>query len=285
MRQTVGVALYYWFMWWLVIEETGDMDSGVNPWTWNNRFEDLLLELSTGLFRPDAASLLSHQLWRTHTDHTSAMAGVIWFHVKLFVLLHPSHSTNDAVLRSFWNLEKTISRFQFRSFCVISVISSLSRKIPMYFFIPRCLVLCSLTLRPTYFLHLLVLRWLNALVDTDTTPRIQLINRSNFATDAIFLSSPPCRLGTVHPPRFQTLLRSRLCPLPLFPQQFICPPACVTVLSHEDPSVVPAGAARVSLHPRTRRLPGRVRGLRSAPAAAANLQQHGECELLIVSSF
>lgn len=83
----------------------------------------------------DAAPLLSHQLWRTHTDHTSAMAGVIWFHVKLFVLLHPSNSTNDAVLRPFWNLEKTISRFQFRSFCAISVISSLSRKIPMYLLI------------------------------------------------------------------------------------------------------------------------------------------------------
>lgn len=47
--------------------------------------------------------------------------------------------------------------------------------------------------------------------------------------------------------------------------------------------MVPGGAAGVSLHPWTQRLPGSVCGLRSAPAtaaeatAAASLQRHGEC--------
>lgn len=55
----------------------------------------------------------------------------------------------------------------------------------------------------------------DALMDidtTDTTPRIQLINRSNFATDAIFLSFPPAGwaplIQLADPPRFQTLLCS-----------------------------------------------------------------------------
>lgn len=158
---------------------------------------------------------------------------------------------NDAILCSFWNQEKTTSRFHFPSVCAISVISTVQEHTYL-FFNPHCLVLCSPTLCPTYFLHPLVLRWLSALVDTVMTPRIQLINRSNFATDAIFLSSSsppqagPCSSTPV----------SESSPLPAsahppFPQQTICPPAGVTVLSHEDPCVVPAGAARVSLHPGT----------------------------------
>lgn len=49
-------------------------------------------------------------------------------------------------------------------------------------------------------------------MDTDTTPRIQLLNRSNFATDAIFLSFPPAGwaplIQLADLPRFQTLLCS-----------------------------------------------------------------------------
>lgn len=52
----------------------------------------------------------------------------------------------------------------------------------------------------------------DALMDTDTTPQIQLINRSNFATDAIFLSFPPAGwaplIQLADPPRIQTLLCS-----------------------------------------------------------------------------
>lgn len=57
--------------------------------------------------------------------------------------------------------------------------------------------------------------------------------------------------------------------------------ACVAVLSNEDPSVVPGGAAGMSIHPWTQRLPGGVFGLWSAlataAAATANLQHYGEC--------
>ena len=62
-------------------------------------------------------------------------------------------------------------------------------------------------------------------------------------------------------------------------------PACLAVLSDEDPCVVPGSAAGVSLHPWTQRLPGGVCGLRTAPAAAAaaaSLQHHGECVCVCV---
>lgn len=64
------------------------------------------------------------------------------------------------------------------------------------------------------------------------------------------------------------------------PAGLLCVAACLGVLSDEDPSVVPGGAAGVSLHPWTQWLPGGVRGLRPAHAAAASaaasLQHHGE---------
>lgn len=68
------------------------------------------------------------------------------------------------------------------------------------------------------------------------------------------------------------------CPLLIVGLLFV--PACLGVLSDEDPSVVPSGAAGMSLHPWASRLPGGMYDLWSAPTAAAtaaSLQHHGEC--------
>lgn len=93
----------------------------------------------------------------------------------------------------------------------------------------------------------------------------------------------PCRLDLVLVALISSLvllvtLVSDSSPLPAGP--LFAPPACLAVLSDEDPSVVLGGAAGVPIHPWTQRLPGGVCDLRSAPAAAAaaaSLQHHGEC--------
>lgn len=161
-----------------------------------------------GLFNKQSVWAVSFGI-HTHTSHFCH--GRLWSPSTLSVSSFCIHQTQQAMffldlfcLQVFspqWKQSLILVLFQF---CVSSVISSwcslpqtlLSHSPSHIFSPPPCVALAD------------------ALMDTDTTPRIQLINRSNFATDAIFLSFPPAGwaplIQLADPPRFQTLLCSPL---------------------------------------------------------------------------
>lgn len=164
-----------------------------------------------------------------------------------------------------------------------------SRSLEITHFIIYCLRLCSLSSPPTLSNSWC---WLNTL-----PPPTLWLTAQNPANDPykLELMQYSCHsvcflpLGWTHILGFIQILQLTLVlDSSLLPAGLLSVPACLGVLSDEDPSVVPGGAVGMSLYPWTQWLPGGMCGLRAAPAAAAaaatSLQHHGEhmCVSLLV---
>lgn len=149
-------------------------------------------------------------------------------------------------------------------------------------FIIYCLRLCSISIPPTLSISCYLMNtlppptlWLAGQIQQNYPCELEFLQ---YSCQSVRSLSPQAgarshRFYLPDPPAADSLFWTLLLAGLLFVA------ACLGALSDEDPSVVPGGAAGMSLHPWTQRLSGAMYDLWTAPAATAagtNLQHHGE---------